>query len=322
MGSFKEMILVVGAHLFFLIGAYYFEKNAEQSKVLRKNIVIRFRRAVWGGVISAPLVIYVFITFSIDPFLKNWTAQNLILSPHPLHYLVAYGLLIPFFIVGGWKMFSSGLYQQWLPVIWGIMVPLLVYLPYNLQRRLPEGGWVAITAVALYAFENQNNTSKSKVTTFKFSPNWIWLFVLLLPSTLILLATGLFAARTKIPPVFLSRNEVEVYNYLGSQAHPGDVVLASYDTGNNIPAWVPVRVVVGHGPESVHLSETLPIVESFYSKETNDTQRIFLLEKYHVKYVIWGDSERQYGQWDPQKASFLQLLRVFGGTAIFSSEKH
>jgi len=44
--------------------------------------------------ISAPIVLYSVYVFATQPVYRTWSAQNLILSPHPLHYLAAYGLLL------------------------------------------------------------------------------------------------------------------------------------------------------------------------------------------------------------------------------------
>jgi len=88
--------------------------------------------------ISAPIVAYSAWAFTSDPVYATWATQNRILSPHPLHYLAAYGVLLvlaAFAARDAWREEGRG----WFPLAWVGVVPVLVYLPFNLQRRLVEG---------------------------------------------------------------------------------------------------------------------------------------------------------------------------------------
>ena len=53
-------------------------------------------RALWvsalSGAFGAPMVLYTFLLFQVDPVYKVWSSQNIILSPAPWHYLSAWGL--------------------------------------------------------------------------------------------------------------------------------------------------------------------------------------------------------------------------------------
>ena len=59
-------------------------------------------------------------------------------------------------------------------------------------------------------------------------------------------------------PVFHPRPLADSFEWSAEHLPEGALVLASYETGNILPAYAPVRVVVGHGPESVGLTELLP----------------------------------------------------------------
>jgi hypothetical protein len=98
---------------------------------------------------------------------------------------------------------------------------------------------------------------------------------------------------------------------------PGAVVLAAFETGNALPAWAPLRVVIGHGPESVHLASLRPQVEAFYAEETTDAQRLDFLRQWGVRYVFWGPQERRLGDWNPVGAAYLRLVEQVGAYAVF-----
>ncbi|MFH1635698.1 MAG: hypothetical protein ABIG63_17030, partial [Chloroflexota bacterium] len=268
-----------------------------------------FQRAFWAGAISSPIVIYTAVVFNLDPFLKNWTSQNLILSPHPLHYLIAYGLLIPFAVLGAIRLLRLDAWRGWLPVAWVLMLPLLAYAPYNLQRRLVEGLWVALVTLAFVAFEHSQNK------LFKRS------FVVLLltfPSTIFLLLGGLLAVSTPAEPLFRPADEVSAFQFLAGQTSGEDVVLAAYQTGNALPAWAPVFVLIGHGPESVGIADLEPRINAFYQVGSPESDRLALLEEFEVDYVFWGPAERALGNWDPSTSAYLTLVYQQGKYMIFA----
>jgi hypothetical protein len=224
-----------------------------------------------------------------------------------LHYLLAYGLAIPFAILGARRLLSERPWDGWLVVAWALATPLLAYAPFNLQRRLPEGVWVALVILMVKSFEGASKGLSRRA---------VWGLRLLvafsLPSTLILLTGGLFTALRPARPVFRPVNEVTLFEQIAASAHPGDVIMASYDTGNALPAWVPVRVVIGHGPESIGLEVLLPKVERFYSVESSDDERLRLIQEFNVRYIIYGPLEAALGGWQPEDAGYLQLAYKAG----------
>jgi uncharacterized membrane protein len=86
------------------------------------------------------------------------------------------------------------------------------------------------------------------------------------------------------------------------------VVLASYPTGNAMPAWAPVRVLIGHGPESAGLADLQPRVEHFFKESTTDEDRRALIDEFGVSYLFYGPAERSLGSWAPASAPFLERI--------------
>jgi hypothetical protein len=67
------------------------------------------RLAVNGGLAAAltlPLFLYYSLVFSSNPVFGAWSAQNILTSPPPLHYVLAYGLLAGLALVG-WKVVNG-----------------------------------------------------------------------------------------------------------------------------------------------------------------------------------------------------------------------
>jgi len=301
------MGLVIGLHLITLAAWRLWHRNSHRIAVWDA-----WRVAIISGFIPAPFLLYNFIVFRSDPYLSGWTEQNRIFSPHPLHYLLAYGLLIPFAFLGAKRLIRQNNWSGWLLITWVLAFPVLAYLPFNLQRRLPEGTWVALTILAVLSF----TSVLAQESNIKLNRAWIS-FLLLFPSTLMLLAGGLLAGVNPALPVFRPEEEIQAFQYIQEHAGVGDVVLASYDTGNALPAWAPVRVIIGHGPESVKMTELKPMVAAFFQNDTPDSQRRSFLQNFNVRYVFWGPDERKLGAWDPIRMGNLLMVYSSGNYSLF-----
>jgi len=245
------------------------------------------------------LVLYTFITFNIDPVVSGWTAQNIIHSPHPLHYFLAYGLVLPFAVKGVVGLFKSEETGNWLLPIWFLLFPFLIYVPYDLQRRLAEGFWVCLIILFLIAMERLNRPLRRL---------GIFLLILTLPSCFIIYTGAISAVLNPTSPIFRPVDEVEVFQYLAEKTEEGSVIFCSYETGNALPAWSPDFVVVGHGPESVGINELLPKVDAFFNILTTNLVRKELLKDVKADYVFWGPAERNLGKWNPETVDYLELI--------------
>lgn len=275
----------------------------------RHSLLTGFRKALWMAALSSPMVLYTFAAFTLDPFLKNWADQNIVLSPPPLDYLLAYGLLLPLALWGAGKFLQERSWQGYLPVFWLAALPALIYAPYNLQRRLAEGAWVALIILGLKAVEGQ------KAHIQRFAQGLLALGFL---PTIFLMAGGIGAAWQPRLPLYQPAEAVAAYEYLAAHAGKWEVVLASYGTSNALPAWAPVRVIIGHGPESVNLGALEPQVQRFYDKQTSDDERMALLKAFHIGYVFWGAEERSLGGWNPASAGYLRPWYQGGETMVFA----
>lgn len=276
----------------------------------------RWRRmavtVIVAGILPGVFLLYnAWISYQ-DPYVSAWTAQNLIHSPNPLHYVLAYGLLLPYAFWGAKRLLSAGVWTGWLLPGWIVLFPLLAYAPLGLQRRLTEGVWVAWVTLAMLALEGLSQTAAAARRRWIALPLW-----LLFPSSVLLLAGGVLAVSRPSAPLFRPADEVRLFEYLQSQASPATVVLAAYETGNPLPAWAPVRVVIGHGPESIHLSQLRPQVEAFYALGTPDTQRLDLIRRFNVRYVFWGPAEQALGAWSPAQSAYLQPVFQSGVYQLF-----
>ena len=270
---------------------------------------------ILSGILPGLFVMYNLWTSFHDPFVATWMGQNVLKSPHPLHYLLAYGLILPYAYLGGRRLLHHQPFKGWLLVSWIIILPLLVYLPVNLQRRLSDGVWVALVTLAMLTLEGLSSRNVPRRDWKRFLSTTP--LFLLFPTTLFLIAGGIKAALWVKEPHFRPYDEVAVFQYIQAKSDPGVVVLASYKTGNTLPAWAPVRVLIGHGPESAFLPELQAKVAAFFSETTPDQQRIDLIHQYEVGYVFYGPTERALGKWNPERAGYLEPVYQSSAYVLF-----
>jgi hypothetical protein len=262
------------------------------------------------AILPAPVVIYTAWAFKSDPFLSQWSTQNIIQSPPFGDYLLAYGGMLILAVAGLKFLLKKENQNAWLFLLgWVVLFPALAYSPFSVQRRLPEGVWVAITVLAM--------------GNLALLPNWLrktgfgFATVSILPAVILVLG-GVTAVMNISPPLYRPANEVEAFEWLRANGEPEDVVLAAYQTANPLPAWTPMRSLVGHGPESIHLREINARVEAFYAATGSDAERQTLIDEFEVDYVIQGPKERALSGWELETAPYLALGFENADYKIFS----
>lgn len=256
-------------------------------------------KAIGMGLVSMPIVVYTFVSFQVDPFLKNWQTQNIITSPPFGDYLLAFGVAILLGASAVWRLVRKMEWGTLLLVTWIFIFPVLAYAPYNLQRRLPEGVWTAFVILALLGV-SQWRAVWRKVGT--------GLLAAVMVSSLVLFLGGLIGVAQPARPLFVPAAEVEMFDTLAGIAPKGAVVLASYEVSNELPAWVPVTTLIGHGPESIRLAEIRPRVEAFADLETTDAEREKLLEEFDVDFVIFETMDLRGVRWAPELSKLLTMV--------------
>ncbi len=253
-----------------------------------------FIRCVVAGGITLPLFLYNVVIFTGNPAFAQWSAQNLLPSPPIVHYVLAYlPLAVLAFIGGRWAWRRAKLDMRYTLLIgWPLIVPILVYLPINVQRRMAEA---VIVPLSILASAGVMLLAKRARKSYRKSWRRTSALVLLatLPVTLFLLLGGFLTALGSQPPTFHPAAEIAALNWLNEHAAPGEVVLGSFETGNIIPAYTNLRVYVGHGPETLYAVPKTRETERFFSGEMTADERTILYEQMRIRYVFYGQAERK-----------------------------
>ncbi len=256
-----------------------------------------FTRCAVAVAITLPLFGYFTFVFSTNPAFAQWSAQNLLPSPHPLHYLLAYGVLGALAVIGGRWAWRRGSVPHLLLASWVVVVPFLVYLPLNVQRRMAEAVIVPLAILAAAGLRLLSRRWSRWRRTPGFRRSWRrardLALALTIPSSLFLLFGSVLTALRHDRPLFYPTAEVTALNWLNAHAEPDSVALSSKAVGNLIPAFTSLRVYVGHGPETLDAANKEALVARFYRDELTADERLALFEAMCIRYIFYGTVERE-----------------------------
>jgi hypothetical protein len=207
------------------------------QRIILLNVFILF-------LLYLPLVGYNFYIMFFDPFVRTWSQQNILTSPPITDYLLAYLVWIAIGLVGFPKKSDLRNHSY---LFWGLWIIAgfgMVYLPITIQRRYIEGIWVVIILLAIKGIERIGDLEKHR----NLLRGGLILGSL---SSLILLIGCFIQVSTAKSPVYVEKDRITLFQYLDSQFTTDDIVFASHELSNQIPAWTHVNTIVGHGPESI-----------------------------------------------------------------------
>ncbi len=282
----------------------------------------------WVGLVilpALPVLLYDLAVINTDPLFKAWNAQNITPSGSALNYVFGFGLLLLVAIPGlirAVRHFERDGDQ--LMLVWLVTNALLLYAPFNLQRRLVIGMVIPLVYFAVRSLEDY--------WFYRISPKWrdaflVALFVFIVPSNVFALLVPLVGIAN--PAAGLQNNQLVSADYsqaivwLHDNTTSDSVVLAPPNISLWIPAYTPARVVYGHPYETVDAAQKLIEVQDWYRGTCGE-----LLSKYHVQFVVIGTfptvSGTTFRDLDllSQSACIKPLgtpLKTFGSVTIYAA---
>jgi hypothetical protein len=245
---------------------------------------------------------YVYFVSRTNPAIAAWTAQNPFESPSLPNLLAGLGLLfVPATLgVADWPAASAMPRRTWwrnrdrlLLTSWLLLLPILLYLPLSLNRRLVGGAQFSMAIVAGYWIDHNLMPWLSTLPWKRLAAAPI-LALATAGLTSYPILFGLSAASfvsTRPDSLFISPDELAALEWLGDQdGQP--IVLADERAGNHIPAFSDAIPVLGHPIETLAVARKRSDIERFYSAGTSTADREALLELYGVDLVWWGPIEQ------------------------------
>lgn len=285
------VVVVLVVCLAVLVARRLFQRGGWISQVFAS-------RMIWVAVGGLPVLAYDLWAIWRSPQLSAWNAQNITPSLPVWDLLLSFSPLLFLAMVAAWRFWrernslDSDAFDAWLvPLAWALTALILVYFPFNLQRRFITGLYVPLSVLAVWGLEW---LSKGK-------PRRLWmlailLFILVLPTNLFLLLTAHYGLLNHDPLIVLRQDEYQVLQWLEEHTPQDALVLASPGSGLFIPAHSGRRVIYGHPYETAQAQDEKQAVLDFYSSNINITQKRDFLLLRGVDYVLFGPQEHALGE--------------------------
>jgi hypothetical protein len=269
-GIFQPMNLAIGFAILFCWQILLL--------ITRKTILLDvLKRSFIWVILPGLFFIYNFSYFKLDPYLSSWESQNILLSPPIWDYLLSYGFGI--FCLIYYSLFKNKYFDKIenfnFLIVWTIILPLLVYSPVNVQRRLAEGYWIVLSIFIANFLLGR-----------KFKGFHIPIMVSLMLSQLLFLGGAITTIKLQQEPVYIKATLFDMCNYLYLDTENQDVILAPYEDSNVLPTCAPIKTLNGHGPESKNLLVLTEIIDTFYDGTIDKAEWEILREEFKIKYII------------------------------------
>ena len=199
-----------------------------------------FWRILCIVLMGLPLMLYDLWVVAADPILAGWNAQNQTPSPPLWDLLISLSPALLLAIVGAWgvirwrkqeRLKEMGSRENWYPLIlWVGLGLLLLFIPWSLQRRFILGIYIPIAGLAALGMEF---LAASRPRRYRILV--VAVFILAIPTNLIVLLAGGQAINTHDPKIYLTKEEYQALTWIAENTDDEALVLASPEMGLFIP---------------------------------------------------------------------------------------
>jgi len=238
-----------------------------------------------GGV---PFLIYQLLAIRLDPVLSGWNAQNLTPSLPGWNVVVS---MSPAILAGILWMLTAWRRKHeinMLCCIWLLSGVILLYVPFDLQRRFMMGLFIPAACLAGLGIQALAGKSPRKANL-----SGVALVLFSIVTNLVILASTFHGISSRDPLIYLSREEAAALEWIAGNTEEQALVLASPEMGLFIPAHTGRRVIFGHPFETVNAVEEKQAVTAFYSNTAVMDRQAFLEER-EIDFVFLGRRERSF----------------------------
>lgn len=264
--------------------------------------LVRDRQVPWrlgaGGLVFllSGLVPAIWITrsYQSDPYLVQWASIRT-LSPPVWNLLLGYGALIPLAIVGSWFAVRGKLQGATVIVMWMLAGLAICYFPwFGFQRRMFQGLDISLALLAGIGLDRvlQIWSSRSQYKSdMRGRLAFFGIIMVVSMGTVPVLAAHVSIGSRQGLPWYLTDSHLSAIKWLGENTTKREVVLASFENGQMIPAIAGNRVVLGHWAETVREGEKRREIAEFFDGRTQPSTRESFVKHYEVEYLLFSKYE-------------------------------
>lgn len=233
------IVLIVKAGKIIVDG---FEREGASQRIFKAGDLFPTIAFAFGG---GSILVYQYWSILSDPVLSLWNSQNITVSPRITDLIISLSPTLVLAGVGVKTAWKKGRGRSL--VIWAVVSLVLVLIPWNLQRRFLTGIYVPLVGLAVYGLIDLERTKRM---SFRFSA--IVILVLVIPTNIIVLVSGIQAAARHDPKIYQDREMYNGLTWINENTSRDVLVLTDEEVGLFIPSITGRRVIYGHPFETIN----------------------------------------------------------------------
>ncbi|MBI4415039.1 MAG: hypothetical protein HY566_02255 [Candidatus Kerfeldbacteria bacterium] len=283
------------------------------------------RRLFLLSLFAIPPLAYYYLVGKIEPAIGLWSKQNITLSPPVHNYILGYGLLLAFAIVGIVAVRRNNTTTFRFPIVWLLAGLVLLYVPVQINRRFTNGLHLPLVLLATTGIDLLWRWLESRFPNRELLRHamlalagWILGFGLFF-STITGIARAIYYEADPAQSLYHIRaSAAAAMDWLEQNAPARSVVLSHSFTGNILPARTGLRVYLGHGHQTVNYGEKgWKVTKWFYWTNGDDGAKEEFLRVNNIRYVYYGPDEKGKGRFRPDEKEYLRLVFVRGDDRVY-----
>ncbi|MCX6340018.1 MAG: hypothetical protein NTX71_08885 [Candidatus Aureabacteria bacterium] len=301
----------------------YFKYRHDAARVLASSAVI--------ALVALPAFLYMLYLFRTEPVFIEWSKEKF-LSPHPLSYVIGYGIVLFIAMPELAWIFRRGNRDDWLLAVWVIAVAILLYAPLSFQRRLSTAVHVPLCILAargtfryllpacsgIFIPVTALDTGKRRHVEAIIL---VLIFLMTTPSNIVKVMSCITDMKTKPLEFYLYEGDVAAMRWMKENNNEDAAVISSYKSGLYLPAYTGNRVYVGHWSETLRFTDKARLADwVLYGPRAEREKREFLKAN-GISYIYFGNFERMKGPFSLETAGYLEKIYDGGGVSIYRVAK-
>jgi len=235
------------------------------------------------GLSGGTVLIYQFWAILNDPLLAAWHAQNQTPTPNLTDLIVSFSPVLIIAVLGIRNAWQRPVARKL--VIWAAVSVILVFVPWNLQRRFLTGIYVPLATLSVFGL----NWLSGKIRVAK---NFLAavILILALPTNIIVVASGIQAGIKEDQQIFIDPDSLSTLNWINENTFQNDLVIAEQEMGLYIPSFSGRRVVYGHPFETVSAKKEKGFLATFFYQDHPANYYQQALNERDADYVLLSEN--------------------------------
>ena len=275
-------------------------------------------------IISLPSIFYYAYLWANDQRFYNFSQQNFTPTPAWWVVLLTFGFLSPLALAGIIILWRQKKWQENYTYLlfWLIIGNILLFMPFNTQRRFIEGLLIPTGIFALIALKVLMN--KIPIKLYNSFPK---IFIQILLSVFFVIFFGFSSILSyqlsfrlnylAAKNLYLSQTANQTINWLKENTAISDLFL-SPDDSTNIIAGLSGRQFYGwHLGETTYAPTKKRILESFFTTAF-DTARIKFLKENRITKIYWSNESALQYSFRPEEKNYLTKIYDNGDVKIYA----